>query len=64
MVVVMKLKGYSMILNHINPLRYVLLALVFLTSATTSISVSSQAAYPNRPIKLIAPFPPGGTSDV
>lgn len=24
----------------------------------------SQTAYPQRPVKLIAPFPPGGTSDV
>jgi len=24
----------------------------------------AQSAYPNKPIKLIAPFPPGGTSDV
>lgn len=24
----------------------------------------AQAAYPNRPVRLIAPFPPGGTSDV
>lgn len=27
-------------------------------------SVSAQTTYPNRPIKFIAPFPPGGTSDV
>ena len=24
----------------------------------------AQTAYPTRPVKLIAPFPPGGTSDV
>ena len=64
MVIVIKLKGHSMIFNHIKPLRNFLLALFFLASATTSISVHSQTAYPNRPIKLIAPFPPGGTSDV
>ena len=53
-----------MIFNHINPLRNFLLVLFILASATTSISVYSQAAYPNRPIKLITPFPPGGSSDV
>jgi tripartite-type tricarboxylate transporter receptor subunit TctC len=37
--------------------------LFILASATTSISVYSQAAYPNRPIKMISPFPPGGASD-
>ena len=53
-----------MIFNHIKPLRNFLLVLFFLASATISISVYSQAAYPNRPIKLITPFPPGGSSDV
>ncbi|MFZ9640100.1 MAG: Bug family tripartite tricarboxylate transporter substrate binding protein [Hylemonella sp.] len=37
-------------------------ALLALTCA--SALVHAQAPYPNRPIKLIAPFPPGGTSDV
>ena len=29
-----------------------------------SSGVQAQGTYPNRPIKLVAPFPPGGTSDV
>jgi tripartite-type tricarboxylate transporter receptor subunit TctC len=52
-----------MIFYRIQTLRKFLLALFILASATTSISVYSQAAYPNRPIKMISPFPPGGASD-
>ena len=52
-----------MIFYRIKTLRKSLLALFILASATTSISVYSQAAYPNRPIKMISPFPPGGASD-
>ena len=52
-----------MMFYRIQPIRKFLLALVILASATTSISVYSQAAYPNRPIKMISPFPPGGASD-
>jgi tripartite-type tricarboxylate transporter receptor subunit TctC len=58
-----KLKGSSMIFCRFQPLRNFFLALIVLASATTSISVHSQAAYPNRPIKMISPFPPGGASD-
>ena len=63
MSIVKNLKGYSMIFYRIKTLRKSLLALFILASATTSISVYSQAAYPNRPIKMISPFPPGGASD-
>ena len=52
-----------MIFYRIQPIRKFLLALFILASATTSISVYSQTAYPNRPIKMISPFPPGGASD-
>ncbi len=33
-------------------------------AAFAPFGASAQANYPNRPIKLVAPFPPGGTSDV
>ncbi len=32
--------------------------------ALSSINAPAQSDYPNKPIKLIVPFPPGGTSDV
>jgi tripartite-type tricarboxylate transporter receptor subunit TctC len=32
--------------------------------ALSAINASAQSDYPNKPIKLIVPFPPGGTSDV
>ena len=31
--------------------------------AATSLAAAAQGAYPNRPVKMIIPFPPGGTLD-
>lgn len=48
------------------PLRRALLGLLTVMAAAAAMpaAVCAQAPYPNRPLKLIAPFPPGGTSDV
>ncbi|WP_374663873.1 Bug family tripartite tricarboxylate transporter substrate binding protein [Ramlibacter sp.] len=35
-----------------------------LLAATMPLAALAQADYPSKPIKLISPFPPGGTSDV
>lgn len=48
-----------------NTKRITLKALAVATLATASLtSAWAQADYPNKPIKLIVAFPPGGTSDV
>ena len=44
--------------------RRTLLAASAASLAGAPLSTLAQAAYPNRPVRLIAPFPPGGTSDV
>lgn len=43
-------------------MRQWLISLALLGAATTS--VFAQSGYPVKPIRLIAPFPPGGTTDV
>ena len=47
-----------------SSVRRALLGLFMMASAAAAVPVWAQAAYPMRPVKLIAPFPPGGTSDV
>jgi tripartite-type tricarboxylate transporter receptor subunit TctC len=44
--------------------RRALLCVLMLFGASPSLPVFAQSAYPNHPIKLITPFPPGGTSDM
>ena len=44
--------------------RRTLLAASAVSLTGTPLAAFAQAPYPTRPVRLIAPFPPGGTSDV
>ncbi|NBW69438.1 MAG: tripartite tricarboxylate transporter substrate binding protein [Betaproteobacteria bacterium] len=52
-----------LIIQSVSTTRRILLSTLVIASATLSLPLVAQSAYPNRPIKLISPFPPGGTSD-
>ena len=49
------------LISHAHRLAAVVIGIVGLLSATTA---HAQSSYPNKPIKIIVPFPAGGTSDV
>jgi len=37
---------------------------LLLASAVVSVAVAAESGYPGKPVRMIAPYPPGGTSDI
>ena len=51
-------------ITSVLALRRALLCVLILIGINPTVTAFAQAPYPNHPIKLISPFPPGGTSDM
>jgi tripartite-type tricarboxylate transporter receptor subunit TctC len=45
-------------------LRAIVTALVAATACVTSVAVAQVPAYPSKPVRLVVPFPAGGTTDI
>ncbi len=43
--------------------RFIAGGAALVVAGTTAGSVEAQGAYPNRPIRLVVPYPPGGGTD-
>src|SRR5204863_9205741 len=47
-----------------SPMRYLPLAAILLAASLAGLGPAAASDYPNRPVKWIVPYPPGGTTDV
>ncbi|HMS27867.1 MAG TPA: tripartite tricarboxylate transporter substrate binding protein [Burkholderiaceae bacterium] len=54
----------SMLMRRKINTSMVLFSAIFIATATVGSVAQAQADFPSKPIKIISPFPPGGTSDV
>lgn len=50
--------------SSVSPIRRVLLTGIALAAACAALPAMATDAYPNKPIRLVVPYPPGGATDV